>query len=168
MILKCTLGRASAQLEYEEDRLLAIPDYQTIMLPLLQYAADGQEHASRDPVEPLAVHFGLSEEELRELVPSGKPMFADRVAWALSYLRMAGVLQSSRRGFFRITERGMRVLSTQPTRIDNRLLAQFREFREFLARNRRPAFGFICGNRAQRQWYGHRSGGGRRSATANT
>ena len=119
---------------------MAIPDYQTIMLPLLQYASDGEEHASRDPVKQLAVHFGLSKAELREVVPSGtRPMVADRVAWALSYLRQAGVLQSSRRGFFRISERGMSVLATHPERVDNRLLAQFPEFREFLARNRRPA-----------------------------
>ncbi|MGO8951643.1 MAG: restriction endonuclease [Ktedonobacterales bacterium] len=117
---------------------MAIPDYQTIMLPLLQYASDGEEHASRDPVNSLAVNFGLSEAEQRELVPSGKPMFADRVAWALSYLRQAGVLQSMRRGFFRITERGMSVLAAHPERVDNRLLGQFPEFREFLARNRRP------------------------------
>lgn len=118
---------------------MAIPDYQTIMLPLLQYASDGKEHASRDPVAPLTAHFALSETEQRQLVPSGKPVFADRVGWALSYLRLAGLLQSTRRGFFRISERGMSVLAAHPTRVDNRLLAQYPEFREFLARNRRLA-----------------------------
>lgn len=117
---------------------MAIPDYQTIMLPLLQFAADGKEHASRDPVEPLMAHFGLSAAEQRELLPSGgKPVFADRVGWALSYLRLAGLLQSTRRGFFRISERGMSILAEHPTRVDNRLLARYDEFREFLARNKR-------------------------------
>jgi len=108
------------------------------MLPLLQYASDGKEHASRDPVEQLAAYFALSEVEQRELVPSGNPKFAHRVAWALSYLRAARVLQSTRRGYFRITERGMSVLAAHPTRVDNRLLAQYPEFREFLVSSRRP------------------------------
>ncbi|MGO8950098.1 MAG: restriction endonuclease [Ktedonobacterales bacterium] len=120
---------------------MAIPDYQTIMLPLLEYASDGQEHASRDPVGPIAAHFNLSEADQQELVPSGKPMFADRVGWALSYLRLSGVLQSTRRGYFRITDRGISILAAHPARLDNRLLAQYPEFREFLARNRKPSLG---------------------------
>lgn len=118
---------------------MTIPDYQTIMLPLLRYASDGDEHASRDPIAPLAVHFGLSEAELLELLPSGNPVFMNRVGWALSYMRIGGLVQNTRRGIFRITERGMSVLSTNPARVDNRLLAQFPEFQDFLARHRRSA-----------------------------
>lgn len=120
---------------------MSIPDYQTIMLPLLEYASDGKEHASREPVVPLTVRFALSVEEQQTLVPSGKPMFADRVAWALSYLRSAGLLQSTRRGYFRITERGLSLLNTRPARVDNRLLAQYPEFQEFLERSRRSTSG---------------------------
>lgn len=117
---------------------MAIPDYQTIMLPLLQYAADGLEHASRDPVVPLIAQFGLSEPEQQEVLPSGRTVFADRVNWALTYLRVAGLLQRTRRGYFTIAPRGVEVLAARPARVDNRLLAQYPEFKEFLARNRRP------------------------------
>src|SRR5579859_7711306 len=116
---------------------MSIPDYQTIMLPLLKYASDGKEHASRDPVEPLTAQFALTDSEQQEILQSGRPVFSDRVSWALSYLRLAGLLESTRRGFFQITARGVSVLSTNPVRVDNRFLAQFPEFRESLARNRR-------------------------------
>ena len=118
---------------------MSIPDYQTIMLPLLKYASDGKEHASRDPVEPLTAQFALTDSEQQEILQSGRPVFSDRVSWALSYLRLAGLLESTRRGFFQITARGVSVLSTNPVRVDNRFLAQFPEFRESLARNRRPS-----------------------------
>lgn len=116
---------------------MAVPDYQTIMLPLLQYASDGEEHTSRDPVDSLMVYFNLTEAEQQEILPSGRTVFADRTGWALTYLRQAGLLQRTRRGYFRITERGTSLLATYPNRIDNRLLAQYAEFRAFLARNRK-------------------------------
>lgn len=116
---------------------MSIPDYQTIMLPLLKYAEDGKEHTSRDPVASLTTHFGLSDAEQQDLLPSGGTVFADRVSWALSYLCMAGLLQRTRRGYFSITPRGMDVLASHPTRVDNRFLAQYPEFREALARIRR-------------------------------
>jgi restriction system protein len=72
---------------------MAIPDYQTIMLPVLQLASDGQEHRFRDAVEQLAANFELTDAERSELLPSGTaPIFDNRVGWARTYLKQAGLL----------------------------------------------------------------------------
>jgi restriction system protein len=108
---------------------MAIPDYQTIMLPLLKFSGDGQEHRFRDAVEALADHFHLMDEERRELLPSSQqPLFNNRVGWARMYLVKAGLLTSTRRGYFQIAERGKEVLSQKPQRIDKNFLMQFPEF----------------------------------------
>lgn len=91
---------------------MAIPDYQTMMLPLLQLARDKQEHRFRDAVEQLASQFELTDSERSELLPSGTaPVFDNRVGWARTYLKQAGLLASPKRGAFRITEEGMALLS---------------------------------------------------------
>ncbi len=116
---------------------MTIPDYQSIMLPLLEYTADGKEHYFRDAVEAMAVKFNLSPEEKMELLPSGrKPTFDDRVGWARTYMKHAGLLESTRRGHFRITQRGREVLSRRPPKIDVSFLSRFPEFNEFSFRRR--------------------------------
>lgn len=111
---------------------MAIPDYQSIMLPLLRFAADEQEHSLREAIESLAAEFGLTEEEKKELLPSGQqPTFENRVAWARTYLVKAALLEAPRRGFFRITPRGREVLSQRPTAITVKFLEQFPEFLDF-------------------------------------
>ena len=111
---------------------MAIPDYQSLMLPLLRYAGDGQEHRFRDAVENLALEFQLSADERSELLPSGTaPLFDNRVGWARTYLKQAGLVESPKRGVLRITERGMGVLQTSPPRIDAKFLDQFEALREF-------------------------------------
>ena len=113
---------------------MAIPDYETLMLPLLRIAAgaNGQEVPLVAAVEKLANEFKLTEEDRRELLPSGGTFkFSSRVSWARTYLQKAGLLESTRRGHFRITDRGRSVLSKNPSRIDGDLLSQFEEFREF-------------------------------------
>jgi restriction system protein len=78
---------------------MAIPDYQACMLPLLRFAADGNEHLVRDAVSFLAKQFALSETELSEFLPSGSALvFHNRVAWARSYMKKAGLLDSPKRG----------------------------------------------------------------------
>jgi restriction system protein len=85
---------------------MAISDYQTIMPPFLKIAGDGQEHAKQEVVNRLAADFKLSEIELRELLPSGKQeLFDNRVGWTRMYLKKAGLIDTTRRGYFRITER---------------------------------------------------------------
>ena len=117
-----------------------MPDYQKCMLPLLRFAADEKEHSARQAVEALANQFRLSENERRDLLPSGRqPIFNNRVGWAGTYLRKAGLLQSTRRGHFSITRRGLDVLRDQPKTIDKQFLDQFEEFREFRSRSARSS-----------------------------
>lgn len=109
-----------------------IPDYQSIMLPLLRLAGDGETHRMRDAIDKLANEFGLSEEERRELLPSGKqPTFDNRVGWARTYMAKAGLLESPKRGHFRLTERGREVLSKNPPAINLTFLEQFEDFVKF-------------------------------------
>jgi restriction system protein len=111
---------------------MPIPDYQSVMLPLLRFAGDGTEHKFRDAVEALALEYQLTPDERSELLPSGTaPLFDNRVGWARTYLKQAGLLESPKRGVLRITERGKATLSESPQRIDVKFLDQFSEFREF-------------------------------------
>ena len=111
---------------------MAIPDYQSLMLPLLRFLADKKEHLFRETLDALAKECNLSEAELRELLPSGKqPIFDNRVGWARTYMKKAGLLESTGRGVFRITERGLKILSQKPTAINVKFLKQFPEFIEF-------------------------------------
>ena len=88
---------------------MAIPDYQSIMLPLLEYAGDQREHTRRQAVEDLANRFNLTDEEVRELLPSGRQsVFENRVGWARTYMKKAGLLESPKRAVFRITDRGLK------------------------------------------------------------
>jgi len=104
------------------------------MLPLLEYASDKKEHTRRQAVEVLAGHFGLTEDEKRELLPSGRqPVFDNRVGWAGTYMKKAGLLESPRRAVFRITERGLEVLKQKPETVNVKFLDQFEEFQEFRA-----------------------------------
>jgi restriction system protein len=115
---------------------MAIPDYQSVMLPLLRLAEDGQEHSAREAVEKLADHFGLSEDERKELLPSGaQATFDNRVGWARTYMKKAELLESPRRGYFKITHRGMQILKQNPDTINNKLLEQYPEYRAFRARS---------------------------------
>lgn len=107
---------------------MPIPDFQTLMLPVLQLAAHGEVRIS-DAVERLANEFHLSPEERSNLLPSGRQTtFANRVHWAKSYLGKAGLIELTRRAHFRITKRGSEVLASPPERIDIRFLSQFPEF----------------------------------------
>lgn len=116
---------------------MPIPDYQSAMLPLLRLAGDEREHKFRDAVEHLAQEFALTDDERSEMLPSGTaPLFDNRVGWARTYLKQAGLLVSPKRGLFRITERGKALLAKHPTRIDVELLDQFEEFRAFRTRRR--------------------------------
>lgn len=109
-----------------------IPDYQTIMLPLLKLVADGQEYKLNDLIEVLAQDFRLTQEERDELLPSGQTfLFGNRVGWARTYLKKSGLIESPKRGFISITKRGEDVLKDNPPEINIKLLRQFPEFLEF-------------------------------------
>lgn len=111
---------------------MPIPDYQTLMLPLLRFASDDADHTTREAVDVLALQFDLSPDERSQLLASGQqPVFNNRIGWANSYLKKAGLLESPRRGALRITSRGREVLSDNPARIDVKYLDRCPEFVEF-------------------------------------
>lgn len=115
---------------------MPIPDFQSLMRPLLEAHADGKEHLNRDLVAQLGEQFGLTEEERREMLPSGGArLFDNRIGWAKSHIAQAGLLISPRRAISVITDRGREALRIHPERIDLRVLNGFEEYREF--RNRR-------------------------------
>ena len=114
---------------------MPIPDYQTLMLPLLRLAGDAQEHRFRDAIEQLASEFSLTNEERGTMLPSGSALlFDNRVGWARTYLKQAALLDSPKRGIFRITPRGLELLARNPNRIDNSTLEQFPEYLAFKLR----------------------------------
>lgn len=111
---------------------MTVPDFQTIMLPLVMLASDGRERPLSDAFNELADRFNLTTAEREELLPSGRQRrFENRVRWARSYLTKAGLLESPRRGSFKITTRGQDVLQENPTSINIKFLERFPEFVEF-------------------------------------
>ena len=111
---------------------MAVPDFQSFFKPLLDIAADGKEHSIKEAREKIAVAFGMTKEDLGELLPSGtQTKFDNRVAWAKSYLVRSIILESTRRGHFKITDRGKELLSQGHGKIDVKVLSQYPEFVEF-------------------------------------
>jgi restriction system protein len=116
---------------------MAFPDYQTLMLPVLKLASDQQEHKLREAVDQLADEFALSDEERNELLPSGgQGVFNNRVHWARTYLKQAGLLDAPRRGYFQITDRGLSLLAENPDVVNVTLLERYPEFLEFRSRRK--------------------------------
>jgi restriction system protein len=113
---------------------MVIPTFQVLMLPLLKYASDCQEHSLREAIETLGNELNLTHEERKELLPSGQQsIFENRVGWARTYLKKSGLLEYPRRGYFQITERGLQVLKDSPSEINVKFLMQFSEYVEFTA-----------------------------------
>jgi len=111
---------------------LAVPDYQSLMLPLLRIGSDKEVHAMGEVTELLAKEFKLTHDDRNLLLPSGRQtVFDNRVGWARTYLLKAGLLESAGRARIRITEPGLEVLKKNPGRIDARFLRQFPEFLAF-------------------------------------
>src|SRR5690348_14030441 len=107
---------------------MAIPDYQSLLLPVLHVASDGNEHSLSETIETIAQQLGLNEADRDELLPSGKqPKFDNRISWARTYLQKALLLSSPGRSKFRITERGMKVLQEKPSYINVKYVRQFPE-----------------------------------------
>lgn len=114
---------------------MGVPDFHSLMRPLLRISGDGKEHSLAEARAVLAGPFNLSQAELEEPLPSGRQSrFANRVAWAKVYLEQGGLLVSPRRAHFAISDRGREVLKAPPGRIDIKFLEQYSEFIAF----RRP------------------------------
>jgi restriction system protein len=111
---------------------MAVPDFQYFMLPLLSELADEQEHKLQDLYVLLAQKANLSEEDRNELLPSGKQrVFHNRIGWARTYLKKAGLLDAVKLGVFVITEDGKTLLKSNPSEINKSILAQFSLFQEW-------------------------------------
>lgn len=111
---------------------MAIPDFQTLMLPILRHFGDGKEHSNQETVDALAAEIGLSDDERSQLLPSGRQaVFTNRIAWAKAHFKRAGLLESTGWGIYRITDLGRKVLSETPARIDLKYLDRFPGHREF-------------------------------------
>lgn len=111
---------------------MAVPDFQSFFLPLLEMAADGQEHTLSEAYDCLAKSFDLSETDRRELLPSGRQLtYKNRIGWAKTYLSKAGLLEKPRKGAFSITDRGRKVFEKKPDNLNIRFLMSYPEFEQF-------------------------------------
>ncbi len=111
---------------------MPVPDFQSIMLPLLQVHADNNEHGSSELISTLASKFKLTDQERGELLTSGfEPKFDNRVGWARTYLKKAGLLESPRRGMTKITPHGSDELALKPQQINVKYLKKYPEFTQF-------------------------------------
>ncbi len=110
---------------------MAVPDYQSLMLPMLRLTADGAEHSLADLVEALSGHFNLGEVDRDQRLQSGQRVIYNRTHWAATYLTKAGLLDRAGRGRVRISSRGTSVLDRNVDRVDVKLLSEFPEFEAF-------------------------------------
>lgn len=110
-----------------------IPGFQKFMLPLLKFVSDKKEHSTNEALEYIALEFNLTEEQQNEWLPSGnQKVFSNRVFWAKSYLKMAGLIENTKRAHFKITERGLLTLNENPEEINIKYLKKFPDFLELL------------------------------------
>lgn len=109
-----------------------VPDFQSIMLPLLRFIQDGRQYPLIEVIEGLTIHFNLSEEDLRAKVPSGQqPLFKNRVTWAISYLKNSGLIYYPQRGVYQITEAGKKILEDNLESINLGYLKKFEAFKKW-------------------------------------
>jgi restriction system protein len=119
---------------------MSIPDFQTVMLPLLETLADGHERTMRDLTDRLAGRFQLTDQERQELLPSGQQsVFSNRVGWAKSHLKYAGLLENPARGRVRISDLGRKLLADRPQAVNVKFLKQFPSYREFIGKSETTA-----------------------------
>lgn len=121
---------------------MPIPDYETLMLPLLRFAASGNEVSMKDAADAIAKEFRLTDEDRQQRLPSGQQtILYNRTGWARTYMKKAGLVDSPRKGFIRISPRGREVLKAAPERVDVAFLKQFPEFVEFQTSSKRVSDG---------------------------
>lgn len=111
---------------------MAVPDFQTLMLPFLEIVGDGIEHSFADMATALGDRFSLTEDERNEMVPSGRQTrLMNRAYWISTHFKKAGLIEPSRRGAFKIAQRGRDLLATNPNRVDLKVLSAFPEYLAF-------------------------------------
>lgn len=110
---------------------MRIPDFQSIMLPLLKFCVDEREHSTKDTIEYLSKEFNLSDDELSQLLPSGTQyVFYNRVFWAKAHLKMAALMENTKRAHFKITQNGLDLLKTNPSSVNLKTLKSIPEYIE--------------------------------------
>ena len=114
---------------------MAVPDYQTFMLPLLRLTSK-TDVSVKDAIAPMAEAFSLTPEDMSELLTSGQSKVVNRISWALLYMMKAGLLERPTRGVYRLTAEGQKVLAQKPDRIDVKLLSQYESLEFFKVRAR--------------------------------
>src|SRR6516162_8177709 len=115
---------------------MAIPDFQSVMLPLLKILGDGQERAMREVTNLLADLFRLTDDEREEMLPSGQQkLFTNRVAWAKLHLKAAGLIENPARGRVRISDLGRKALAQKPPTINMKYLKQYPAYRDFTGKS---------------------------------
>jgi restriction system protein len=116
---------------------MSVPGFQTFLRPVLDAYADDQEHRVRDVADRIGTSLGLSPSDMAEKIPSGEPRFLNRIWWAHSYLKQAGLLESPRRGYYRLSALGQATVKQNlPQRIDMKWLERFPAYQEFRDRSR--------------------------------
>jgi len=112
---------------------MAIPTFQMVMLPLMKYCAENpQQHRMDDIIDAIIKHFNLTEEERKQLLPSGtQEIIYNRVGWARSHLKIAGLLEDPKRGYVKITQLGIETMAKNPQDINVKFLNQFEKYRDY-------------------------------------
>ena len=111
---------------------MSVPKYHEFMLPLLKLASDSEKHSMSEAYELMAKEFELTIEDRKVLTPSGQQStFENRVGWARTYLKKAGLLASHERGYFEITDMGLNLLKEKPKKINKKTLMKYTEFKKF-------------------------------------
>lgn len=124
------------RVEKKESPAGTIPKYHELMLPLLRICKDSRDHSMREVIEQLAQQFSLSQALLAEMLPSGQQtVFENRIGWARTYLTKSCLLEKVGRGTFRITQRGLGVLKSNPKELKSKDLEKYAEFLEFRQRS---------------------------------
>lgn len=109
-----------------------IPDFQTIMLPLLKLLASGEQKSLNEVMEKLSEHYQLKPQELKIKVPSGQMgLFRNRVGWSRSYLKKAGLIEYPARGVYKITDYGKHFLASKPTELRIKQLKKMPDYKEW-------------------------------------
>lgn len=114
-----------------------MPDFQSLMLPILNLIADEQEHSSAGINNRLAHLFDLTEDELDQYLPSGtQKTFINRIAWAKAHLKMAGFLETTKRGHFRISLLGKKFIESSPKQLNIKILKNFPKYKEHIGKGK--------------------------------
>lgn len=119
---------------------MPIPSFQYVMLPLLKKLGDGEAHSNAEILESLAREFELTDEERREMLPSGQDyVFRNRLGWARSHMKVAGLIDNPKRGRYVITSRGKELLASNPDRVDIKLLKTYDSYRQIQGHGSTPS-----------------------------